>query len=133
MVFLIRGNGEGENVSEVLPSSQSVNVVNNKSKIKMALTLSLTHCEICLVLCQNKFAILVSCISLSVTNSSFMRHKIKQICHFSSFSIFCVGCKTISRRAARRLIVLHRKQNIESELNGKLVLARCQANIYVCQ
>ena len=40
----------------------------------------------------------------------------KQVCHFSSLSIFCLGCKTISRRAARRLIVLHPKQNIESEL-----------------
>jgi len=27
-----------------------------------------------------------------------------------------LGCKTISRRTARRLIVLHRKQNLESEL-----------------
>jgi hypothetical protein len=40
----------------------------------------------------------------------------KQVCHFSSLSIFCLGCKTISRRAARRLIVLHPKQKIESEL-----------------
>src|ERR1700721_2907226 len=40
----------------------------------------------------------------------------EQVCHFSSLSIFCLGCKTISRRAARRLIVLHPKQNIESEL-----------------
>jgi hypothetical protein len=40
----------------------------------------------------------------------------KQVCQFSSLSIFCLGCKTISRRAARRLIVLDPKQNIESEL-----------------
>jgi hypothetical protein len=36
--------------------------------------------------------------------------------HFSSLSIFCLGCKTISRRAARRLIVLHPKHNLEGEL-----------------
>ena len=35
---------------------------------------------------------------------------------FSSLSIFCLGCKTISRRAARRLIVLRPKQNMESGL-----------------
>jgi hypothetical protein len=40
----------------------------------------------------------------------------QQACHFSSLSIFCLGCKTIRRRAARRLIVLHPKQNIESDL-----------------
>src|SRR6202021_2377320 len=52
----------------------------------------------------------------------------KQVCHFSSLSIFCFGCKTIRRRAAlpliacversraRRLIALHPEQNIESEL-----------------
>jgi len=41
----------------------------------------------------------------------------KQVCHFSSHSIFCLGCKTISQRAARGLIVFLRlKQNIESEL-----------------
>jgi len=34
----------------------------------------------------------------------------KHVCHFS------LGCKPISRHAARRLIALHRKQNIESEL-----------------
>ena len=59
-----------------------------------------------------------------MTNSNFMlmnldaklMHKIKQVCHFSSLSMFCLGCKTISRRAARRLIVLHPKQNIESQL-----------------
>jgi hypothetical protein len=41
----------------------------------------------------------------------------KQVCHFRSLSLslFCLGCKTISRRAARRLIVLHPKQNIESD------------------
>jgi len=30
--------------------------------------------------------------------------------------LFGFGCKTISRQAARRLIVLRSKQNIESEL-----------------
>jgi len=30
----------------------------------------------------------------------------KQVCHSSSLYIFCLGCKTISRGAARRLIVL---------------------------
>ena len=40
----------------------------------------------------------------------------EQINHFSSLSVFCLGCKTISRQAARRLIVLHPKQNIQSEL-----------------
>jgi len=40
----------------------------------------------------------------------------KQVCHLSSLSIFCLGCKTISRRAARCLIVLHLKQNMEREL-----------------
>jgi hypothetical protein len=33
----------------------------------------------------------------------------KQVCHFSSLSIFCLGCKMISRRAAHRLIVLRPK------------------------
>jgi hypothetical protein len=39
-----------------------------------------------------------------------------KVCHFSSLSIFCFGCKTINWRAAHRLIVLDPKQNIESEL-----------------
>jgi len=39
-----------------------------------------------------------------------------QIYHFSSLSIFCLGCKTISRRAALWLIALHTIQNIQSEL-----------------
>jgi hypothetical protein len=39
-----------------------------------------------------------------------------EVCHSSSLSIFSLGHKTISRRAARRLIVLHPKQNIKSEL-----------------
>jgi len=49
----------------------------------------------------------------------------KQVCHFSSLSMFCLGCKTISRRAARWLIVLHRKQNIESELKWQTCLILC--------
>jgi len=40
----------------------------------------------------------------------------KQFGHFTSLSTFCLGCKTISLRAARRLIVLHPKQNIQSGL-----------------
>jgi len=40
----------------------------------------------------------------------------KQVCRFGSFSIFCLGCSTISRRAARQLIVWHPKQNREGEL-----------------
>jgi len=39
----------------------------------------------------------------------------KQVGNFSSLNIFCLGCNTISRRAARRLIVLHPERNIESE------------------
>jgi hypothetical protein len=39
----------------------------------------------------------------------------KPVCHFSSLSIFCLGCKTISQPASW-LIALHPKQNIESEL-----------------
>jgi len=34
-----------------------------------------------------------------------------QVNHFSSLYIFRLGCKTTSRRAARRLIVLHPKQS----------------------
>jgi len=34
----------------------------------------------------------------------------KRDCHFSSLYTFSLGCQTISRRAARRLIVLHHKQ-----------------------
>ena len=45
----------------------------------------------------------------------------KQVCHFSSLSIFAEDAKAISRRAARRLIALYPKQNVESEKNGKLV------------
>jgi len=41
----------------------------------------------------------------------------KQVCHFSSLSIFGLGCITISWRTARRLIVFHPKQNKEGELN----------------
>jgi len=44
----------------------------------------------------------------------------KQVCHFSSLFIYCFGCKMISREAARGLIVLHPKQNIESELESEL-------------
>jgi len=40
----------------------------------------------------------------------------EQVSHFSSLSIFYFGCKTISRLAACRLIILHHEQNIKSEL-----------------
>jgi len=40
----------------------------------------------------------------------------EQVCHFGSLDIFRLGCKTIGRRAARRLFLLHPKQNIEIEL-----------------
>jgi len=43
-------------------------------------------------------------------------HDIKQDCHFGSLFLFWLGCQTISRRAVRRLIFLHTKQNIEIEL-----------------
>jgi len=39
----------------------------------------------------------------------------EQVCNFSPLPIFCLGCKTISRRAARWLIGLHPKHNVESE------------------
>ena len=56
----------------------------------------------------------------------------KQVCHFSSLSVFCLGCKTISRRTARRLIVLHPKQNIESELKYKNFVRFCVSKcIYI--
>jgi len=52
-------------------------------------------------------------------------HKV-HICtqHLASFAIlirflFCGGFKSISRRTVRRLIALHPKQNIESELKWK--------------
>jgi len=45
----------------------------------------------------------------------FCPHQSEQVCHFSSLSRFCQGCKTISRRAARWLIVLRPKQIPESE------------------
>jgi len=41
----------------------------------------------------------------------------RQIRQFSSLSIFRVGCKTIIRRAGRRMIVLGPKQCTESEPN----------------
>jgi len=50
-------------------------------------------------------------LTLSLTNSKICGIVPKQICHFSQLSIFCLGCKTISRRAARRrLLVLHPNQ-----------------------
>jgi len=39
----------------------------------------------------------------------------EQVCHFGSLCVFCLGCKTISRRAARRLIALHHKQGVQIE------------------
>ena len=46
-------------------------------------------------------------------------------------SKFCLGCKTISRLAARRLIVLHPNFFVKSELTWQTFLARCQANFAV--
>jgi len=60
-----------------------------------------------------------------------MRHKIEQVCHFSSLYVFCLGCKTISRRAARPLIVLYPEQNIYSEQKWQTVSTQCQANLAV--
>jgi hypothetical protein len=42
-----------------------------------------------------------------------------KFCHFSSPHILCLGCKPISPRAARLLIVLHPEQNIENKLKLK--------------
>jgi len=41
----------------------------------------------------------------AVKYGCILMQKIEQACHFSSLSRLCVGCKTNSRRAARRLIV----------------------------
>jgi len=51
-------------------------------------------------------------LTLSLTSIYICSALPKQVCHFSSLHIFCLRCKMISRRAARRLIVLHPKQNI---------------------
>jgi len=40
----------------------------------------------------------------------------KLIYRFRLLSVFCLRCGTISRRAARRLIVLHPSKSMESEL-----------------
>jgi len=47
---------------------------------------------------------------------------IKRVCHFRSRSIFCLGCRTISRRAARRLIVWHPEQNIEVNIEDSVTM-----------
>jgi len=44
----------------------------------------------------------------------------KQVRHFTSLSISCWGCQMICRRAARRLIDLHPKQDIEFEVPYKM-------------
>jgi hypothetical protein len=58
----------------------------------------------------------------------YLTKKFLMVLHFDAqnltslpflFTVFCLGCKTISRRAARRLIVLHPKQNTESELKWR--------------
>jgi len=59
-------------------------------------------------------------LTFSLTKSILVRHKIYQVCHFSSLYIFCLGCKTISRRAARRLILFHPRQNLESGLKCQI-------------
>jgi len=40
--------------------------------------------------------------------------------------LYFLRCQTISRRAARRMIVLHSKLNIESELKWQICLVMCQ-------
>jgi len=52
----------------------------------------------------------------------------KQFCHFSSFSVFCLGRKMISRRAARRLMLLHPEQNLKSELKWKICFGTAPIN-----
>jgi hypothetical protein len=68
-------------------------------------------------------------LTLYPTNSIFMLHCIfihfdaqsltSLPFYFTFYSLYCLRCKTISRRAVRRLIVLHSKQNIESELKWR--------------
>jgi len=41
----------------------------------------------------------------------------KHVFHINSLYTFCLGCETISQRAARRQIILYPKQNIYSEPN----------------
>src|ERR1700731_4101562 len=53
----------------------------------------------------------------------------KQVCHFSSLSILCLGCKTIRRRAARRLIVLHPTQIIESDIKWQTCSGRMPSKV----
>jgi len=59
-----------------------------------------------------------------------MRYKIKQICYFSSFSTFRLGQKRICQRADRRLIVLHPKQNTESEPKEQICFDTVSANFF---
>jgi len=42
--------------------------------------------------------------------------------------MFCLGCKTISRLVASRLVVLRPEQDMESELKLHTCLARSQKN-----
>jgi hypothetical protein len=49
----------------------------------------------------------------------------KQVFNFCSIFIHCLGCKTLSQRAARRLIVLHPKHNIVSQLRWHECLLLC--------
>jgi len=44
----------------------------------------------------------------------------KQVFRLSSLYIFCLVFKTLSRRAALWLMVLHPKQNLERELQWKI-------------
>jgi len=53
-------------------------------------------------------------------------YKIQQVCHFSSLFII----KTISRRAARRLVVLHSKHDIESELKWQTCFGVVPSKFY---
>jgi len=58
----------------------------------------------------------------------FYAHNLTSL-HFSSLYMFCLGCKTIRRRAARRLIVLHPRQNVESELKWQKMVIFCIESI----
>jgi len=72
-------------------------------------------CYRALALCYVNYYV-EQCINpLNYKQLNLLRIVPEQVCDFSSLSIFCLECKTFSRRAAQRLIVLHPRQNIESE------------------
>jgi len=77
----------------------------------------------CIVL-QALLAIFVKfvCFNPFADKQPFMRHNIERVSHFISLSIFCFGYKTISQRAASRLIVLHLKLNTGKGLSLLLLV-----------